>query len=104
MVSELRTVAADDLWLSPASGGDVLALHFTWHPDEARVRAVLPDIEAALRPFGARPHWGKLFTADAAELERGYPRLPDFRDLVRRYDPRGAFRNDYLDRTVAAFG
>lgn len=104
MVSELRTVAADDLWLSPAHGGDVLALHFTWHPDEARVRALLPDVEAALRPFGARPHWGKLFTADAAELESSYPQLPRFRDLVRRFDPRGAFRNDYLDRTVAAFG
>jgi alditol oxidase len=102
MVSEIRTVAADDLWLSPAHGGDVVALHFTWHPDEARVRALLPDVEAALRPFGARPHWGKLFTTDAAELERCYPRLPDFRDLVRRYDARGAFRNDYLDRTIAA--
>ena len=102
MVSEIRTVAADDLWLSPAQGGDVVALHFTWHPDEARVRALLPDVEEALRPFDARPHWGKLFTTDAAELGRRYPRLPEFRDLVRRYDARGAFRNAYLDRTVAA--
>ena len=100
MVSEIRTVAADDLWLSPAYGTDVVALHFTWHPDEPRVRALLPDVEAALRPFGARPHWGKLFTTDAAELARCYPRLPDFRDLVARCDPRGAFRNDYLDRTL----
>ncbi len=103
-VSEIRTVAADDLWLSPASGGDVMALHFTWLPDEPGVRAVLPEIEAALRPFGARPHWGKLFTTGADELERLYPRMSDFRSLVRRFDPRGAFRNDYLDRTVAAFG
>jgi alditol oxidase len=103
-VSEVRTVAADDLWLSPASGSDVLALHFTWLPDEPAVRAVLPEIEAALRPFGARPHWGKLFTTGADELERLYPRMADFRSLVRRLDPRGAFRNDYLDRTVAAFG
>jgi xylitol oxidase len=103
-VSEIRTVAADDLWLSPACGGDVMALHFTWLPDEPAVRAVLPAVEAALRPFGARPHWGKLFTTGADELERLYPRMADFRALVRRYDPRGAFRNDYLDRTVAAFG
>ncbi|WP_345770928.1 D-arabinono-1,4-lactone oxidase [Geodermatophilus normandii] len=102
-VSEIRTVAADDLWLSPASGGDVMALHFTWLPDQAAVTAVLPEIEAALRPFGARPHWGKLFTTDAAELAGLYPRMTDFRALVRRVDPRGAFRNDYLDRTVAAF-
>jgi alditol oxidase len=103
-VTEIRTVAGDDLWLSPASGGDVTALHFTWQPDEPAVRAVLPEIEAALRPFGARPHWGKLFTTDAGELEQLYPRMADFRALVRRWDPRGALRNDYLDRTVAAFG
>ncbi|WP_243737469.1 D-arabinono-1,4-lactone oxidase [Blastococcus xanthinilyticus] len=102
-VSELRTVAADELRLSPAQGGDVLALHFTWLPDEERVRALLPEIEAALRPFGARPHWGKLFTTGADELAARYPRMPEFRELVRRYDPRGAFRNDYLDRTVGAF-
>ena len=99
-ISEIRTVAGDDLWLSPASGGGVLALHFTWHPDEAGVRALLPRIEAALRPYGARPHWGKLFTTDAAELAHRYARLTDFRDLVHRYDPRGAFGNDYLDRVL----
>ncbi|MDK3256943.1 D-arabinono-1,4-lactone oxidase [Blastococcus capsensis] len=103
-VSELRTVAADDLWLSPAYGADVLALHFTWLPDEAAVRALLPRIEAALRPYGARPHWGKLFTTDADELQRVYPKMRDFRALVRRSDPRSAFRNDFLDRTVAAYG
>jgi xylitol oxidase len=102
MVGEIRTVAADDLWLSPAHGTDVLALHLTWHPDEAAVRAVLPSIEEALAPCDARPHWGKLSTTGAAELDRLYPRLGDFRALVRRYDARGAFRNDFLDRTVAA--
>ena len=104
LVSEIRTVAADDLWLSPAQGADVTAVHFTWLPDQTRVRAVLAEIEEVLRPFAARPHWGKLFGTGAAELDELYPRLPDFRDLVRRFDPRGAFRNDYLDRTVAAFG
>jgi xylitol oxidase len=102
-ISEIRTVAADDLWLSPAYGGDVLALHFTWLPDEPGVRDLLPHLEAALRPYEARPHWGKLFTVDAQEIEGRYPRLDDFRALVRRFDPRGAFRNDYLDRTIAAF-
>jgi alditol oxidase len=102
-VSEIRTVAADDLWLSPATGGDVLALHFTWLPDEPGVRGLLPEIEDALRPFGARPHWGKLFTTGADELERLYPQMAAFRALVRRFDPRGAFRNDYLDRTIAAY-
>jgi xylitol oxidase len=104
MASEIRTVAADELWLSPAYGTDVLALHFTWVRDEAAVRAVLPAIEEALAPCDARPHWGKLSTTGAAELDRLFPRLGDFRALVRRYDPRGAFRNDFLDRTVAAHG
>jgi len=102
-ISEIRTVAADDLWLSPAYGGDVLALHFTWLPDEPGVRNLLPHLEAALRPYEARPHWGKLFTVDGEEIEGRYPRLDDFRALVRRFDPRGAFRNDYLDRTISAF-
>ncbi len=101
-VGEIRTVAADDLWLSPASGDDVLALHFTWVPDEAGVRALLPEIEEALRPCAARPHWGKLFTTEASELAGLYPRMADFRALVRRFDPRGAFGNDFLDRTIAA--
>lgn len=101
-VSEIRTVAADDLWLSPAYGTDVLALHFTWLPDEPRVREVLPRIEAALEPFGARPHWGKLFTTGRDELAALYPRMADFRELVRRFDPRGAFGNDFLDRTVGS--
>jgi xylitol oxidase len=104
MAGEIRTVAADELWLSPAYGTDVLALHFTWLRDQPRVRAVLPAIEEALAPCGARPHWGKLSTTGAAELDRLFPRLGDFRALVRRYDPRGAFRNDFLDRTVAAHG
>jgi xylitol oxidase len=102
-VSEIRTVAADELWLSPASGTDVLALHFTWVPDEPRVRDLLPHVEAALRPFGARPHWGKLFTTGGDELAGLYPRMGDFRELVRRCDPRGALRNDFLERTVAAW-
>jgi xylitol oxidase len=102
-ISEIRTVAADGLWLSPAYGGDVLALHFTWLPDEPGVRALLPHIEEALSPYEPRPHWGKLFAAEAEEIRARYPRFDDFRALVRRFDPRGAFRNDYLDRTVAAF-
>jgi xylitol oxidase len=104
LTSELRTVAGDELWLSPAYGGDVLGVHFTWVRDEPRVRALLPEIEAALRPFGTRPHWGKVFTIDPGELDDLYPRLPDFRALVRRFDPRGAFSNDYLERTIAAAG
>ncbi|HKN99982.1 MAG TPA: FAD-binding protein [Pseudonocardiaceae bacterium] len=95
-VSEIRTVAGDDLWLSPAHGGDRVAIHFTWRPlDE--VPRVLPVIEERLAPFGVRPHWGKLFHGDVANR---YPRLRDFRALARRLDPDGRFASPFLRRTV----
>ena len=99
-VCELRTVARDDLWLSPAYRTDVMGLHFTWKPDQPGVEALLPTIEAALAPLGARPHWGKLFTLDGAEqrMPRLYPRWDDFAVLRDRLDPRGVFRNDFLAR------
>ena len=97
-ISEIRTVAADDLWLSPAYGTDVVGVHFTWVKDVERVFALLPDIEAALLPLGARPHWGKCFaTTDLAGL---YPRLADFRALRARVDPTGTFGNDLVDALI----
>lgn len=100
LVGEIRTVAADQLWLSPNYGGAGIGLHFTWRQDEPAVRAILPVLEAELAPFGARPHWGKLFHADAAALAPLYPRFADFAALAGRLDPSGKFRNDFLDRTV----
>jgi xylitol oxidase len=99
-VSELRTVAADDLWLSSAYGTDVVGFHLTWVQDEEPVYAVLPDLEAALLPLGARPHWGKCFAAAAADLEPLYPRLGDFRALRDRVDPDRTFGNSFLDRVI----
>lgn len=95
-VTEVRTVAKDDLWLSPYCGRDSVCVHFTWRPMEPEVRALLPEIEARLAPFGARPHWGKLF---AGRVDGLYPRLNDFRALVKELDPGGKFRNAYLERT-----
>ena len=99
-VSELRTVAADRLWMSPQHGQDTVAVHFTWLPDLAAVEPVLAAVETALDPFEARPHWGKLFLADAAAMARRYPRLPDFAGLAGRLDPRGVFINAWLRRHV----
>lgn len=95
-VTEVRGVAADELWLSGAYASDVVALHFTWRPEQRAVDALLPELEHRLLPLGARPHWGKRFAADAAALEPLYPRLADFHALARRHDPRGVFVNDYL--------
>jgi xylitol oxidase len=96
-VCEIRTVAADRLWLSPAFRTDVVAIHFTWRPEQAAVEALLPVIEAAL-PATARPHWGKLFALPAEELRARYPRWDDFAALRERLDPERRFVNDYLER------
>ncbi|WP_299538152.1 D-arabinono-1,4-lactone oxidase [uncultured Streptomyces sp.] len=98
LISEIRTVAADDLWLSPAQGRDSVAFHFTWVPDTAAVTPVLAAIEEALAPFGARPHWGKVFTTPAEDLDRLYPHLDDFQKLVARTDPHDVFGNAFLRR------
>jgi xylitol oxidase len=99
-VCEIRTIAADRLWMSPEYARDSVALHFTWRRDERAVERVLADLEVALAPLPARPHWGKAFLADAAAIGGLYERLPDFAALCERLDPRGAFRNDWLARHV----
>lgn len=99
-VSEIRAVAADDLWLSGAYGHDVLAIHFTWRLAPTQVARLLPDLESALLPLGARPHWGKCFAATARDLAPRYPRWTDFAELRRRHDPNGKFGNTYLDRVL----
>lgn len=100
LISEVRTIKADDLWMSMAYQRDSVAFHFTWKQEEEAVRALLPAIEAALAPFGARPHWGKVFTLEAATLRERYPRFDEFVALARQYDPEGKFRNAYLDRAL----
>jgi alditol oxidase len=95
-VSEIRTVAADRLWMSMNYGEDTVGIHFTWRPDRDAVEDLLVQLETALVPFETRPHWGKLFNADAAAIAALYERRPDFIRLIERLDPRGAFRNAWL--------
>ncbi|HEY4854772.1 MAG TPA: D-arabinono-1,4-lactone oxidase [Streptosporangiaceae bacterium] len=99
-VCEMRTVAADRLWMSMQYGQDTTGFHFTWMPDQDMVEQVLLDLETALAPFEARPHWGKVFLADAAAIAPLYERRPDFIRLLERLDPRGAFRNPWLKKHV----
>lgn len=98
LVSEIRSIAADRLWLSPAYGRDSIAFHFTWIADDAAVAPVVAAVEDRLVPLGARPHWGKLFGVDPAAVRAQYSRLPHFTDLATRLDPDGRFRNAFLDR------
>ena len=98
LVSELRTVAADDLWLSPTFGRDSLAVHFTWRPDPAGVLPVVAAVEELLVPFGARPHWGKVFGTSPDAPAATYPRLDDASRLRRELDPDNVFGNAFVDR------
>jgi xylitol oxidase len=97
-ISEVRTIAADDLWMSMAYGRDSVAIHFTWVKDMEAVLPVVALLEKHLSPYDARPHWGKIFTTAPGELRARYPRLADFHRLVRDHDPGGKFTNDFLAR------
>jgi xylitol oxidase len=97
-VAEARSVAGDDLWLSPAHGRDSVALHFTWISDAPAVLPVVAAVEAALEPFAARPHWGKVFGTAPAAVRSLWPRLPEAERVVRGFDPAGTFRNELVDR------
>jgi xylitol oxidase len=96
MISELRTIDADTLWMSTCYGRPSLAIHFTWKQDWESVRKVLPMIERELAPFGVRPHWGKLFSITPAQLQARYEKWSEFKQLVAQYDPTGKFRNEFL--------
>jgi xylitol oxidase len=100
-ISEIRSIADDNLWMSPCYGRASVAIHFTWRKDWPGVSAVLPAIEAQLAPFEARPHWGKLFRLDATTLRQRYPRMEEFQRLAHELDPTGKFRNRFLRSHLA---
>jgi alditol oxidase len=100
LISEIRTIAADELWMSPCYKQDCVTIHFTWKQDWASVQKLLPIIEKELAPYNVRPHWGKLFTISPATLKKIYTRMPEFIALARNYDPQGKFRNDFLNQNI----
>src|ERR1700690_2682605 len=100
MISEIRAIAADDLWMSMAYQRACVTIHFTWKQDWPAVSKLLPVIERELAPFSVRPHWGKLFTTSPTTLKSIYKRLPDFVQLSNKYDPEGKFRNQFLNVNI----
>jgi xylitol oxidase len=96
-ITEVRTVRADDLWLSPAYGRDSVTFHFTWVRDAAAVLPVLAAVEERLMPLGARPHWAKLTTAAPPDIIACYERAAEFGRLMHRRDPALKFRNSFVD-------
>ncbi|GAA2056803.1 alditol oxidase [Catenulispora yoronensis] len=103
-VSEIRTIAADDLWLSPCYERDSVAIHFTWTADRTAVAPVLAAVEDALLPLGARPHWGKVFSGGPAAALRTYEKADEFGRLLGRFDPRGKFRNRFVEELFTSPG
>ncbi len=101
-ISEIRTVAADNLWMSTAYKRPSVVIHFTWKPHTEAVMKHIPIVEELLSQYGARPHWGKLFTITPAQLKARYERYADFQQLLRKYDPQGKFRNEFLDNVMSA--
>jgi xylitol oxidase len=101
-ISEVRTIAADNLWMSTAYKRPSVAIHFTWKQHTDSVMNLLPIVEEQLAAFGARPHWGKLFTISATQLKARYERYADFQQLMRQYDPNGKFRNEFLETNFSA--
>jgi alditol oxidase len=100
MITEIRTIAADNFWMSPCRHQPSVAIHFTWKQDWTAVRALLPSIERELEPFNPRPHWGKLFTMAPAQLQSRYEKLSAFIQLAKKFDPLGKFRNDFLNSNI----
>ena len=96
LITEIRTIAADDLWMSPCYKQASVTIHFTWKQETEAVHQLLPQIEAALAPFNPKPHWGKVFTLDARVLDSRYSKCADFKKMVTRHDPDGKFVNEFL--------
>jgi xylitol oxidase len=100
LISEIRTIEADNYWMSPCYRQPSVTIHFTWKQDWPAVQKLLPVIEKELAPFHAKPHWGKLFTMPPAHLASLYEKLPAFRQMLKQYDPTGKFRNDFLNTYI----
>lgn len=100
MISEIRTIAKDDLWLSTANGRPSVAFHFTCEQNWGELSKVLPVVEEKLQPFGVRPHWGKMFTMSHSRLESTFDRMDDFRNLLVEYDPNGKFQNEFIRQKI----
>ena len=100
LITEIRTIAADNFWMSPCYQQDSVSIHFTWKQKTEEVLSLLPKIEAALSPFSVKPHWGKLFELDPTILHQRYEKFPDFLATAKKYDPNEKFRNAYLDLNI----
>jgi FAD/FMN-containing dehydrogenase len=92
---EFRTVAADDIWLSPMRAGPCVSISFHQYA-KMDWRAPFAEIEAVLAAAGGRPHWAKRHTLTSADVLTLYPMAARWGEVRRRVDPAGKFMNDAL--------
>ncbi len=97
LVCEIRTVEKDFNWLSEAYDRDAFVIHFTLRPNISAVEKLLLILHESLKPFKARPHWGKLFTNTAFDFSGLYPKFNDFLKYRETYDPSRKFVNSILE-------
>ncbi len=99
-ISEIRTVNADNFWMSPCYKKTCVAIHTTWKQEPDTVMGLLPLFEEQLAPFKPIPHWAKLFAISPAVIQSRYEKLNDFKELVAKHDPKGKFRNEFLNTNL----
>lgn len=99
-ISEIRTINADNFWMSPCYKKTCVAIHTTWKQEVDTVMGLLPIMEEQLAPFNPIPHFAKLFTISPSVLQSRYERLNDFKQLVSKHDPNGKFRNEFLTKNL----
>lgn len=98
-VLEVRFVAADDAWLSPAYGRETAYIG-AYVGDGPHASPWLSGAEAIFDAAGGRPHWGKLFDLPAERIRERYPMMASFLKLRRELDPRGTFINAFITRIL----
>lgn len=96
-ICEVRTIAQDALWLSPCYGRESVSIHFTLGMFPAECHRLVGELEAALAPFDARPHWGKLWLECPVDQ---YEMAPQFKELRAAMDPTGKFCGAFVQRAI----
>lgn len=94
---EVRSVDADEFWLSPFYRRKTCSIAI--HHDAAEdPTAFMRAAEQIFRRYGGRPHWGKMHNLTAADFATIYPRWKDAMEVRRSFDPDNRFVSPYIAR------
>jgi FAD-linked oxidoreductase len=92
---EYRTVAADDIWISPMNGRDCISISFHQYA-KMPWREAFAGVEQVFQQAGGRPHWAKRHTLASADVLALYADAPKWGAARKRADPGGKFLNGHL--------